>query len=111
MSTEPLLPYKGIATESKIKDYQQKTGSVTYASTISRPDNAQVSKALAEANKNPSPQHAAAILRNLRYLVGTKYLALELGTLKDLALVLNAASDASFIDDVTTRRSTEGKVF
>jgi hypothetical protein len=111
ISTEPLLPYKGIATESEIKDYQQKTGSVTYASTISRLDNAQASKALAEANKNPGPQHAAAVLRNLRYLVGTKYLALELGTLKDLALVLNAASDASFADDVTTRRSTEGKVF
>jgi hypothetical protein len=95
MSTEPLLPYTGIATESEIKGYQQKTGSVTYSSTISRPDNAQASKAPAEANKNPGPQHAAAVLRDLRYLVGTKYLALELGTLEDLALVFNVALDAS----------------
>jgi hypothetical protein len=111
MSTELLLPYKGIATESEIKDYQQKTGLVTYASIITRPDNAQASKALAEANKNPGLQHANAVLRDLRYLVGTKYLALELGTLKDLALVFNVASDASFADDIITRRSTEGKVF
>jgi hypothetical protein len=111
MSTEPLLPFNGIATEYEIHSYQQKTGSITYSTAISRPDTAYATKTLAEANKNPGPEHFAAVDRVIEYLEEHKFLAIELGGRDLIGPHFLAAGDAAFADDVSTRRSTEGFIF
>jgi hypothetical protein len=112
LPSSPLTPYEGTANPHDIHQYQQKVGSTTYCSVITRADNAQATSLLARYNKNPGPDHASAALHNLRYLLGTKYYALEYGgsPTKDRHAFL-CASDASFADDVETRTSTEGMLF
>jgi len=113
--TIKLLPYDGRAGPHQVVAYQQRTGSTTYSTTISRPDTAWITKELATFNQNPSPDHREATERLLRYLYGSRYLALQFGGTDiefiDGEPIFRATSNASFADDVTTRRSTQGFLF
>lgn len=112
MAVERLLPNEGRASPEAILLYQQKVGSITYATTISRPDIAYAASILASHMQNPSPQHDLAADRVIRYLLGTATLALEYGGITEAVLnIFEGASDASFADDIDTRRSTGAKHF
>lgn len=112
MSTDTLHQYTGQASKEAIKLYSQIVGSLTYGSTITRPDTAFTTSKLASFLQNPSPEHLKAAYRCLDYLEDTKYFALEFGGPTAPATpVFTAASDAAFADDEQTRRSTEGSEF
>jgi hypothetical protein len=106
-----LTQYEDIATPHEIHNYQQRVESITYASSITRPDNAQATSFLARFNTNPSPDHLRAVNYNLAYLLVMCYYALEYGGAMEGQRLFMAASDALYADDVSTRYSTEGYVF
>jgi hypothetical protein len=110
MIVEPLTPYDGQATQQEIHIYQQKVGSVNYSAVITRPDIARTTQQLSEFLVNPGPSHEKAADRCILYLKSTKYLAIQFGPTIGEAL-FQCSSDASFADDVRTRRSTEGYLF
>lgn len=58
---------------------------------------------------NPSPKHIGAIDRAIAYLYHTRNYALEYSA--EATPVFTGASDASYADDVVTRKSTEGFLF
>jgi hypothetical protein len=101
--------YDGQASKASIKLYQQKVGSVIYASIITRPDIAFVAAKLSEFMQNPSPEHMQAIDRVILYLYRTRFLAICYKR-NDFEVVLQAASDASFADNID-RRSSGGFLF
>jgi hypothetical protein len=104
-----VLPYEGRATPTQVKEYGERVGSVNYAAIMTRPDISCAAQKLAEFLQNPGPRHIAEANRTLSYLDGTRTLGLEYGpTTQDH---FQAASDASYADDIATRRSTEGYVF
>src|SRR5437667_2397239 len=113
-----LEPYTGQATDNEIHAYQQRVGSITYSGVSVRPDVAHAARQLAEFLTNPSPRHLMEVERVIAYLDTTKYLAIEYsGNIPDLANAqladlreLRAAGDASFADDASSRRSTQGYV-
>ncbi|KAJ6047199.1 uncharacterized protein N7446_012033 [Penicillium canescens] len=115
MSTEPLLPYDGVATPSQIHGYQAKVGSAQYATTVSRPDAAKATAKAAEFLMNPGPKHIDAIDRIIQYLYKTRFWAIEYGVrglepgIELAAKSVEFASDASFGDN-PDRRSSEGYV-
>ena len=131
MSTEPLLKYEGVADNHQKRVYQQKVGSINYSAVSTRPDAAYTSQRLLEHLLNPGPVHYKAADRVILYLNGTKDLALEYGGTTDTACTFESGtentnrspedpesplefkgySDASFADDVNTRRSTQGIKF
>jgi hypothetical protein len=97
---------EGQATEGQIKEYQQKIGSVIYPSVVARPDIAFAASNLSRFLVNPSADHIQTANRLISYLAETKNLSIEYSG--DAATPLVVASDASFADDKTTRRSTQG---
>jgi len=119
MSTDPLTPNTQQASPQQILAYQGKTGSINYATTQTRPDAARAASNLAEFATNPSQQHQDAADQTILYLDGTRYYAIEFSasansqevTLAWPATTLGIASDASFGNCSTTRRSTEGYLF
>ena len=125
MTTEPLTKYTGKATAYQIRTYQEIVGSCSHAATISRPDTAYTTQKLSEHLLNPSLQHQTAAERCLAYLNSTKTLALEYGSAPESKPYFEGAtdsdctntpsnydfvgfSDASYADNVDTRRSTQG---
>jgi hypothetical protein len=122
LPSEPLVPYESSATPQEIHAYQQRVGSLNFATTVTRADAAKASSILAEFMQNPSPKHMDAADHALLYLNGTKSLAIEFSagkttmeaTIKELPddpEHFQAASDAAFADDIKTRRSSEGYLF
>ena len=113
---EPLVPYEGTATDAQILAYQQRIGSINFPTTISRPDIAKPCSILSQFLKNPSPQHIEAADRVIRYLAGTKYLAIEYsgspdqGSLDFECYPLACYSDAAFADNID-RKSLDGFLF
>jgi hypothetical protein len=90
-----------------IKLYQEKVGSVLYTAITLRPDVAFAASQLSHFLTNPSIEHMAAVDWTIRYLFGTRFLGIMYsGDLSNTDLVI--ASDASFADDVETRRSSHG---
>ena len=53
IQTEEPVPYEGTATPQDIYAYQQKVGSLQYATTITRPDLARTTSKLSEFLQNP----------------------------------------------------------
>lgn len=106
MRNKELLPYEGKATFNSINQYQRKIGSILYAAVITRPDIAFAASRLARFNTNPSEEHHAEADRVIRYLLGTKDLALQLGGCNSFEV----ASDASFADNSTDRTSSQAYV-
>ncbi|KJZ67915.1 hypothetical protein HIM_12696 [Hirsutella minnesotensis 3608] len=103
MASEELTPFEGIASHADINRYQVRTGSILYAAVITRPDVAFVASKLAKFNSNPGLAHERAADRALSYLARTRGLALRLGGGDDFEV----ASDASFADDSTDRKSSQ----
>ncbi|PHH84421.1 hypothetical protein CDD83_1965 [Cordyceps sp. RAO-2017] len=109
ITTIPLVKHNGQATKEEIKAYQERVGSLMYIAVMTRPDIAQAAAQLARFLTNPSPEHLAAANQCIRYLDATRYLAIVYdGAHRGEALVI--ASDASFEDDIETRRSSQGYV-
>jgi hypothetical protein len=83
LPSEPLIPHESTATPQEIHAYQQRVGSLNFATTVTRPDAAKASSILAEFMHNPSPKHIDAADHALLYLYGTKALAIEFSCRKD----------------------------
>ena len=107
MTTEPLTQNPAQASPQNIHLFQQKVGSLLYATTITRPDVARTANKLSEFMNNPSPEHFVAVDRAIGYLYGTRSLAIEYSRDSEAFL---CASDAAFADNVD-RKSTEGFLF
>ena len=111
MSSEVLTKYNGQASPKEVHLYQQKVGSLLYATTISRPDVAKTASKLSEFLLNPSPRHMEAVDRAIAYLYGTRTLAIEYGPDRDQkSEVFTCASDAAFADN-QDRKSSDGYLF
>lgn len=104
MSTVELKPRSGLATPSEVNKYQRKVGSLLYAAVTTRPDIAFATSRLARFLSNPSKEHHDAADRVLLYLNKTKSRALQLGGGNHLQV----ASDASFADNTSDRKSSQG---
>ncbi|KAJ6094488.1 hypothetical protein N7467_002001 [Penicillium canescens] len=101
-------PYEGIASAQEIHLYQQKVGSMGYATTITRADAAKATSKLAEFLTNPGPQHHRAVDRAITYLYTTRFLAIEYNAEVDMDSV-QLASDASY-GDHADRKSSAGYI-
>jgi hypothetical protein len=119
MSIEPMAHSSQQASPQQILAFQGKTGSINYATIQTRPDAARAASHLAEFAINPSQQHQDTADQAILYLDGTRYYTIKyLATANgqeiiyiNLIKTLEIASDASFGNCVTTRRSTEGYLF
>ena len=99
----------GQASKEEIKEYQEMVGSIMYVAVMTRPDVARAAAQLARFLTNPAPAHIGAAKLCIRYLFATRFLTIVYdGKHSEEALVI--ASDASFADDVETRRSSQGYV-
>jgi hypothetical protein len=102
-----LNKHEGQAQPSRIKRYQEKVGSVLYAAIMTRLDVAYTAALLSQFLTNPGPEHIDAVDWTIRYLFGTRFLGIQYsGEHQEVNLMI--ASDASFADDVETRRSAQG---
>jgi hypothetical protein len=89
--------------------YQEKVGSLLYTAIMIRPDVAFAAAVLSQFLTNPAPEHFIAIDWALRYLFGTRFLAIQYdGEHREMQLQI--ASDSSYADDPDTRRSSYGYV-
>lgn len=104
---DTLSKYEDKASAQDIHLYQQKVGSIQYATTITRPDAAKASSKLAEHLLNPSPAHMDAADRVISYLYGTRTLAIEYSP---GGANCEFSSDAAFAD-TEDRKSSEGYLF
>ena len=100
-----LLPSLDQASQSSTLKYQSKTGSILYTAITTRPDVAFAASKLAQFNANPSQQHHEAADRTIQYLFHTRHTAICY-TGKVVSQPLICASDASFADDSTDRKSS-----
>ena len=93
--------------------FRQIVGSLMYLMVATRPDIAAAVSIISQFSANPSDQHLQGAKRILRYLRGTAKLRLSLGPNVDdqKPLQLVGYSDASWGDDINTRKSTSGYVF
>ena len=83
-------------------------GSLLYISTCTRPDISYAVSVLCRSMHSPGQQDMQRLRYLLRYLKGTAHRKLKVGTTKE---ELQGYSDASYADDLYTRRSTGGYVF
>jgi hypothetical protein len=110
LSSVELTPYEGQATAQEIYAYGQRVGSINYAAICTRPDVSFAAKKLAEFLINPGPQHLEEADRTGRYLYGTRTKAIEYSA-QIMDHYFQCSSDASYADNPSTRRSTEGYLF
>ncbi|CAI7853845.1 unnamed protein product [Closterium sp. NIES-54] len=91
--------------------YPELVGCLMYLMTCTRPDLAYPLSILARyvAPGRHRPEHMAAAKRMLRYLCSTSGLGLVLGGRRPV--VLTGHADASWADDQTTQRSSQGYTF
>ncbi|GJR83535.1 zinc finger, CCHC-type containing protein [Tanacetum coccineum] len=89
-------------------EYSRAIGCLMYAMTSTRPDIAYVVGRLSRFTSNPSRQHWKAITRVFKYLRGTMNYGLSY---VGYPSVLEAYSDASWINHVEDSSSTSGWVF
>ncbi|KJZ69618.1 hypothetical protein HIM_10981 [Hirsutella minnesotensis 3608] len=119
-TTNELKPRIDQASADEVKLYQGKIGSINYPAVITRPDVAKAASKLAEFLLNPSDQHQKQADKLIEYLYATRYLAIQFsGTDKgsrpitpriEYSSDCQIASDASFADDPSTRKSSQGSI-
>jgi hypothetical protein len=99
--------------EMQDKPYKNIVGSLMYAMVATGPDICYAVGALARYSANPGRVHWVAAKRILRYLRGTRDLALTFSPARkrENALVFYGYSDSSWSGDVDTSRSTSGYAF
>ncbi|KNG52825.1 reverse transcriptase rna-dependent dna [Stemphylium lycopersici] len=120
-STSRLALYDGISEPSNTKTYQRLVGNLAYIEVMTRPDVAHAHSVLARFLTNPGPIHLSEIKHVWQYLYGTRYLAISARggeptqtyatKIDSTTPTFFGAADASFGDDVETRRSSAGYVF
>ncbi|KAF7573279.1 hypothetical protein PtrM4_081840 [Pyrenophora tritici-repentis] len=106
------------------KRYQQLVGSLAYISVFTRPDISLTHSILSRYLNNPGEQHLRAAIHAWRFLVKTRNFALKAsaltpdntgysipGTAFNPEPIFFGAADASFADDLSTRRSSDGYLF
>jgi hypothetical protein len=101
------LPDTSIAADRE--QFQSITGSLIYASVISRPDIAFAVGKISQKMTNPTVQDYTAAKKILRYLKGTMKHGPSYGRTGDRELT--GYSDADWAGDTESRRSTTGFVF
>src|SRR6266699_512989 len=107
MTLQHLEPYEGTATAADIHLFQKLIGSAIYPTVLLRLDKAYPANRLSRYLQNPSPEHRSATYRVLEYLVSTK----QRGILFDgeyQGPKMEVFTDASFADDSTDRKSSQG---
>lgn len=90
--------------------YQQKVGSLLYASIATRPDLAFAAIKLSQFMSNPTPVHMTQIDRAIRYAYRTRHLAIRFTPPTDDEDRLIVASDAAYADN-EDRKSTGAYLF
>jgi len=106
MKLRELLPFDSRASRRSINLYQRRIGSILYCAVITRPDVAFAASRLARFNANPSDEHLSAAEHLIRYLLGTKTWALQLGGEDSM----ETWSDASYADNTIDRKSSQAYV-
>lgn len=101
-----------LATAQEIRAYQSIIGSINFAAICTRPDIAFASTRLSEYLRNPSERHIHLAKRVLSYLAGTKHHSICYhGNSSDEKNIFTISSDASYANDVETRRSHQGSLY
>ena len=108
-SATELESNQGIATPEFTHLYQQKIGSVQYATCNTRADAAKMASYLAQFLTNPSQAHMNAADRLIVYLNTSRYRAIAFGPVDDDDKVVRISSDASY-GDHADRRSSAGYI-
>ncbi|GMF49564.1 unnamed protein product [Phytophthora fragariaefolia] len=95
--------------------YREAVGSIMYLMVGTRPDMAFYMREVSQFLANPGMEHWKAVVRGLKYLLGTKDCGLLLGgsldvTPENLADKLTAYSDSDYANCPDTRRSVGGYV-
>ncbi|KAJ6104197.1 hypothetical protein N7523_010517 [Penicillium sp. IBT 18751x] len=108
-SSLPAPPSDYQAPLAMIHLYQQKIGSLLYATIITRPDAAKASQMLSEYLTNPTEQHMDAADKAIAYLYHTRYKAIEYSPIQSDGPTFVCASDASYADNIG-RKSSEGYI-
>ena len=98
------------APSSRIKEFQEKVGSLLYSGIMIRADVAYAAAQLSHFLTNPSDEHISAVNWAIMYLWGTRFLAIMYGGENVELQQLLIASDTSFADDPVTRRSSQGYI-
>jgi Reverse transcriptase (RNA-dependent DNA polymerase) len=93
----------------RMKEFQQKMGSINFAAVITRPDISFAVSTLSRYLQNPSKHHIKAANRVIAYLYATRFLSLEYDG-DSSSDVFMCASDAAFADN-PDRRSSDGYLF
>ena len=113
--TTPIDPndhYVSVTEDERIADpslYQQIIGSLMYTVIATRPDLAFTVTHLSQFNSCPSETHLKAAKRVLRYLKGTRDWQLNFPI--NTPFALEGYCDASYGNDIDTRRSFSGYLF
>lgn len=115
LNTRPAIPIPtgefarrpDTATAQEIKIYQEKIGSLLYTAVMIRADVAFSASTLSRFLTNPSLEHQQAADQAIRYLYVNLLYAIRYGG-RTATQPLLIASDASFADDLLTRKSSQG---
>ena len=101
------------STAAMRHEYLEHIGPTTYPGVVTRPDISFANSVLGSFSPNPSMEHYKVIRQLTAYLRDCKYLAIEFnGNLmcvqSEVNRIFRASSDASFANDLQTKKSTEG---
>ena len=114
LPAERLLPNDGEATSQQIYAFQQRIGSILYATIVTRVDASYAVNTLSRFMLNPSQRHLEAADHCLAYLDTFRTLAIQysrqLDANTDDFRVFHCSSDAAFAD-LPDRKSSYGYVF
>ena len=108
----PIIEYRKPeepASAKEVKRYQELVGSLLYSAVMIRVDIAFAASLLSRFLQNPAPEHHKAACQAIRYLYATRSLALCYKR-STAGGVLAISSDASFGDDLDTRKSSQGMI-
>jgi hypothetical protein len=90
------------------KEYMRAVGSLLYAAIVTRPDIQFMVQQVARHLQSSGEEHWAAVKRGLRYLKGTRQLAIRYSSDAEDPLRLKAYCDSDWGGDRDSRRSTTG---
>ena len=117
---EELLPSSEPKNDANTHRYAQLVGSIGYVAGATRPDVAKAHSKLAEFLINPSQHHIDAAYQTMAYLQNTRNRSLHYNASisTDAAYISDqhetdfyGATDASYADHKTTRKSSQGYIF
>lgn len=94
----------------KDKPYREALGSIMYAQLATRPDLSYAVTTLSKYSNNPGPAHWKALQHVLQYIKGTLHYRILYGGEGHRSVTPHGYVDASFADDLDTRRSCGGQV-